>query len=363
LAALRLRDRDAIITKEGLIFRVFGYSHPPDAYVCDVEYVPSEIFESSNPKAFRSRGQKVFYKFYEDEGLKFVENNYPQYLIFHRMLNRRVAGVRNSDIFEVEKPEQKLRKLMKIEPKDELNVALQNVIKLTTKRSNLSTENFGVFGSILHDFYHPSFSDLDLIVYGRENAVRLRETLQELYEDERSLLKNEFESDKPVRGKRWRFQNYSSKEYVWHQRRKMIYSLFSDEKSGRIIKTEFEPVKEWKEINNEYDPETRISQKGWIKMFARLTEDSDALFIPSIYEIEPLDVLTGTEGANDVRRIVSYMEEFRMQARKDEKIYVEGNLEEVLAPQGSFYQITLTYCPRYYEQVLKVVSWTVTPAS
>jgi predicted nucleotidyltransferase len=356
LAALRLRDRDAIITKEGLIFRVFGYSHPPDAHICDVEYAPSEIFTSNNPKAFRSRGQNVFHKFYEDEGLKFVENNYPQYLIFHHMLHRKVAGVGNSDVFKVEKPEQKLGKLMKIEPKDELTAALQNVTKLVMKRSNLSTENFGVFGSILHDFYHPSFSDLDLIVYGRENAVRLRETLQELYEEERSLLKNEFENDEPIRGKRWRFQNYSCKEYVWHQRRKMIYALFTDEKSRRIIKTEFEPVKEWKEIRNEYDPKARISQKGWVKMLARVTEDHDTPFIPSVYGIEPLDILTGGEDAINIGRIVSYMEEFRIQAQRDEKVYVEGNLEEVLAPEDSFYQITLTYCPRYYEQVLKVVS-------
>ena len=136
----------------------------------------------------------------------------------------------------------------------------------------------------------------------------------------------------------------------------MIYALFNDEKSGRIIKTEFEPVKEWKEINNEFDSKTRISQKGWVKMFARVTEDDDASFIPSIYGIQPLDVLYGVKGVDEAIRIVSYMEEFRMQAWEDEKVYVEGNLEEVTSPKESFYQIALTYCPRYYTQVLKVVS-------
>ena len=52
--------------------------------------------------------------------------------------------------------------------------------------------------------------------------------------------------------------------------------------------------------------------------------------------------------------IFSYMEEFRQQAQKDETVIVEGNLEEVESPAGSFWQVTLTYCPRYYEQVLKV---------
>jgi len=355
LAALRLRDRDAIVTKEGLIFRVLGYSHPPDAYICDVEYAPSEIFRSNNPKAFRNLGQHVFYKFYEDEGLRFVEKSYPKYFIFHDMLCKSIVGINHSDIFRVSKPDKKLEEIVKTASRDELVAALHNVLEFATQCSDLSTENFGVFGSLLYGFYHPRFSDLDFIIYGGKNAVMLRETLEELYSDKYSPLKNEFESDEAIKGKHWRFRNYSPKEYIWHQNRKLIYALFSDENSGRIIKTEFEPVKDWKEINNEYDPKTRVSQIGWVRMFARITEDHDAIFIPSIYGIEPLKVLRGPKGSNDVERIISYVEEFRMQACRDEKVYVEGNLEEVTTSKGDFYQITLTYCPKYYEQVLKVV--------
>jgi hypothetical protein len=47
------------------------------------------------------------------------------------------------------------------------------------------------------------------------------------------------------------------------------------------------------------------------------------------------------------------MEEFRMQVFTDETIYVEGNLEQVIGNDSNFFQIVLTYCPRYYEQVLK----------
>ena len=43
MATLKLRDRDAIQTAEGLIFRVFGYSHPKDAYICDAEYASSKF--------------------------------------------------------------------------------------------------------------------------------------------------------------------------------------------------------------------------------------------------------------------------------------------------------------------------------
>ena len=353
MAPLKLRDRDAVITKEGLIFRVFGYAHPPNAYVCDAEYAPSAIFQSDNPKALRNKGDRVFYKFYEDEGWGFLQRNYSQYLIFHAMLQTKVVGVDQSGISEVRKPEEELAKLLAEESKDELVTATKSVLDLTFQSSSLSSKNFGVFGSMLHGFHNPKFSDIDLTVYGRRNIAKQLETLQESYASPDSLFRNEFETDESIRGKNWRFINYNSEEFLRHQRRKVIYALFNDKNSGRIIKAEFEPVKDWSEISNEYNPETRIVHKGWIKMVARITDDEDALFMPAVYGVEPLEVLNGPREAEDVKRIVSYLEEFRLQAKRDEQVYVEGNLEKVVASKGSYYQITLTYCPRYYEQVLK----------
>ena len=354
MAALKLRDRDAIITSEGLIFRVFGYSHPSNAYVCDAEYAPAKIFTSDNPKAFRNKRKHIFFKFYEDEGWKFVEKIFPQYMIFHEMLCKNVVGVKRQYALKVQKPNEKLKKLIKKRAQNELLSALQSILEFATEHSGLSMESFGVFGSLLHSFYHPKFSDVDLIIYGGENAARLCKALKEFYQDWHSPFRNEFESEEAIKEKQWRFQNYSPKEFIWHQQRKMIYALFDDVEGGRLIKTEFEPVKDWKEIVNEYHSETRIKQKGWVKLLAHVTEDKDALFIPSVYGIQPIEVLHGTKCAEEVARIVSYVEEFRLQAQKDEIVQVEGNLEEVTTPNGSFHQIALTYCPKYYEQVLKV---------
>lgn len=356
MAALRLRDRDTIITQEGLSFRVLGYSHPTNAYICNAEYAPAEVFESNNPKAFRSKGQHVFYKFYEDEGWKFIQHSFPQHTVFHQMLHKKVLGVSQSNIAKTRKPDEELTRLIEIRQKDELIKALQTVLEITTQSSDLSTKSFGVFGSMLHGFHHPRFSDIDLVIYGRKNAARLFETLQQLYKKHSSLLRNEFGTEESVKGKHWKFLNYSLEAYIWHQRRKIAYALFNDENSGRVTKTEFEPVKDWNEISNAYDPKATVKQIGWTKMLARVVDDQDALFIPSIYGIEPLKVLSGTRSALKARRIISYIEEFRMQAHKDETIYVEGNLEEVMTSKGKLHQITLTYCPRYYKQVLQVNS-------
>ena len=354
MASLRLRDRDAIITSEGLIFRVFGYTHPPEAYVCDAEYAPSTLFKSSNPKAYRTDGEKVFYKFYEDEGWRFVEEKFPQYMIPYEPIGRKVVGVRHSDMASVRKPEEALKRLIEKEPKDELVKALQKVLEATALSSGLPLEDFGVFGSLLQGFYHPRFSDIDIIVYGRKNLERIREVLQELYKDKGSHFSNEFDGSSSIRGKVWRFKNISPDEFVWHQRRKTIYGVFHDEASKRAIKFEFEPVKGWSEISNEYSQIWRITREGWVRAYLRIMDDSEAPFMPSIYHVETVKIVEGPR-VEDLRRVVSYLEEFRMQAWKGETVYAEGNLERVETQNGeSFHQITLTYGPRYYEQVLKV---------
>jgi len=352
LCSLRLRDRDAIITADNIIFRVYGYFHPSDAYVCDPEYASATIYRSMNPRAPRGKRMPLYYKFYADEGLQFVRENYPRYTIFYEPLREQFVGVPRAYVAKTRKPDKEFRRLIEKQPRDGLLKALHKVYSLVASRSGLSEKDFGVFGSLLHDFYHPKFSDLDLIVYSRKKLRRLCETLEDFYREEGSL-RNEFESEKAVEGKLWKFVNYSPKEYVWHQQRKMIYALFKDAEWERIIKTEFEPVKDWKEICNEYNSNTRVTKRGWIKTVARITDDQDAPFIPSIYKIEPIKILEGPKVEN-VQRILSYVEEFRMQAEKDELVYVEGNLEKVITPTRTFHQITLTYCPRYYEQVLKV---------
>ncbi len=356
MAHLKLRDRDAIQSAEGFIFRVFGYSHPPNAYICDAEYASSKIFHSTDPRAPREGRSELFYKFYNDEGMKLVAKTYPQYLISHEMLGLKIVGVPQNLIAQARQPQPRLQELLKAGPTDPLLAAMERVLGIATSKSGVSPQSFGVFGSMLHGFHHPKYSDIDFTIYGKTENRKICQTMAQLYADKNSGLSNEFASDDTMKGKTWRFKNFTIPDFVWHQRRKFIYGLYDDRKSsGRVIKAEFEPIKDWHEIKNEYDPQTRINQKGWVKLKARVTADDDGPFIPSVYGIEPLEVLNGPREALKVKRVFSYMEEFRQQIQRDETIIVEGNLEEAASPNGSFMQVTLTYCPRYYEQVLRAL--------
>ncbi|MDR0372576.1 MAG: nucleotidyltransferase domain-containing protein [Nitrososphaerota archaeon] len=356
MANLKLRDRDAIQTEEGIIFRVFGYSRPKTSYICDAEYASSKIFSSTDPRAPREGRNELFYKFYNDEGLKLISKKYPQYLVNHEMLGLKIVGVPENLITKVQQPQPRLQELSEKGPSDQLLAAMERVLDIVSSKSGVVKGSFGVFGSMLHGFHHPRYSDIDFTIYGKVENQKIVQTMAQLYADSSSGLSNEFASEDVMAGKRWLFKDFTVQDFVWHQHRKMIYGLYDDRpNSGRVIKAEFEPVRAWNEIRNEYDSEACIAHRGWVRIKARVISDDDAPFIPSVYGIEPLEVLSGPKEAIEAVRVFSYMEEFRQQVQRDEIIIVEGGLEEVSSPSGNYLQVTLTYCPRYYEQVLKAL--------
>ena len=354
MASRMLRDRDAITSREGLIFRVYGYWHPQRSYVCDLEYAPSTIYRSLDPRAIREGESTTYFKFYEHEVFSFIENHFPQYRIHYEPIQELLVGIDRDDIAYVSYPHEKLPILLSKEPKDELIQTLDEVLDTITSRSSLRAKNFGVFGSLLHDFYHPKYSDIDLTIIGRKELCELLKVLKVIQNEENTIIVNEFGELSRWSKRNWKFKELTLNEYAWFQKRKLIYNVYIGEAACRPIKIEFEPVKEQREIINEYDNEMRIHRLGMVKAHGTVINDDDGPYMPAIYGVE-LSAIPGSR-VGDVRRIVSYVEEFRMQVSEGEQIQVVGNLERVSTPEETFYQIVLTYCPQYYNQVLKIIS-------
>ncbi|MGQ9721387.1 MAG: hypothetical protein ACUVXA_08705 [Candidatus Jordarchaeum sp.] len=353
---LKVRDKDAPVSPEGIIFRVYGYNHPPNACICDVEYAPETIYQAPEPKAVRNGFPLKYYKFYADGGLRFVQEKCYQYQIFYEPLQRLLVGIREDQMAELRRPNLKLAEILGKEPKDNLMKALRKVLDLIFYHSRLKPSDFGVFGSLLHGFYNLKYSDLDYIIYGREKVRELVDVLNDFYSDRDGVLKNEFDFfDERAEQKNWRFENYTLKEYAWYEKRKFIYAVHDSKELERRVKIEFEPVRAWNEIENEYHPDTRITNVGWIRAKAIIKDDKNSFFMPAIYPIDVLEFLKG-DRVDNIERIVNYVEEYKMQVRKDEEVLVEGMLEMVQTPKKTFHQITLTHIPgkKYYQQVLKI---------
>jgi len=353
---LRLRDRDSPVTDEGIILRVYGYSHPLNAAICDAEYASERIYHSDNTRALRKdrKSQSIYYKFYSDEGLQFIKNNYSQYQIYYKPLQKWMVGIRKEQIAELRRPEEKLQQLIIGEEKDMLINSGIDVLDMIFERSSLRSSDFGIFGSILHGFHHISYSDLDFVIYGRKSLNTLLSLLADFYSERGSSLRNEFETPpKAGSSSHWMFKDYSAEEYVWHEKRKLIWAIYNSKSLGRRIKVEFEPIRNWNEIKKE--PKSLLIEKaGWIRCIASVLTEDESYYMPSIYPIKVEEFVSGTKVENIIQTI-SYVEEFRMQAKAGERVLIEGNLERVTFPKGSFHQITLTYGPRYHDQVIKVL--------
>ena len=348
---MRFRDRDAPVTPEGLIFRTYGYDHPPDSCYCDLEYASESIYTTDNPKAIRT-GFTNYYKFYLDGGLKFAMEREPPYVLFHEPMGVEMVGVKAEQLSRVMRPDERLKKLLE-EENDPLVETARDVLDLVLERSSLRLCDFGVFGSLAHGFHHPHYSDVDLIIYGVEQLKELRSTLVELYRE--GSMMNEFETWTPADPpQHWNFIEYEKTEYGGYQRRKLIYARFVSSKLGRKVNVEFEPVRRWDEIRNEYPITERIEQIGRVEAVGEVLSDDEGGFMPSVYPVELHEVSCDVDPGS-ISRVISYVKEYRLQLMEGEMAQIEGNLERVITEDGEFHQITLSYGPDYFGQVLKAL--------
>jgi predicted nucleotidyltransferase len=348
---LRFRDRDSPVTPDGLIFRTFGYDHPKESCFCDLEYASEDVYETDDPKALRDGLPTKYYKFYLDGGLKFASCRIPPYKILHSPLGRMMVGVRAEQLSSVTRPDERLKELLDSEG-DPLIEAAREVIDTIVDASNLAIRDFGVFGSLAHGFHNPNYSDIDLVVYGIRELEELRSTLVNLYEE--GALRNEFDrwtpSDPPHH---WNFTEYSKEEYGIYQRRKLIFATYNSEGLGRPVNVELEPVRRWEEIQDEYEETERIEELGRVEATGEVISGDEGGFLPSIYPVR-LNKINRDMDAREVVRVVSFVREFRLQFEGWEKAIIRGNLERVTLRNEEFHQITLSYSPGYFDQVLKV---------
>lgn len=349
---MRFRDRDAPVTPTGLVFRTLGYDHPANSCFCDLEYASEKVYRTDDPKALRDGLPTKYYKFYLDGGLKFALSQEPPYRILHRPLNRMMVGVTAEQLSHIIRPGERLKELMATNG-DPLIEATREVLELVTDRSDLEPSDFGVFGSLAHGFHNPRYSDIDLVIFGMDELKELRMTLEGLYDE--GLLGNEFQDWTPEDPpNHWNFTNYSKEEYGQSQRRKLIFAKYDSEGLGREVNVEFEPVRKWDEIDNEYEKTEGIEELGRVQAIGEILSGDEGGFMPSIYPVE-LKELDANVDPDQIRRVVSYVKEFRLQLEAGERVLIRGNLERVETKDEWFHQITLSYGPNYFDQMLKII--------
>lgn len=75
-------------------------------------------------------------------------------------------------------PEQRLQEILDA-PRDPLEEEVRAFVYEIIACTGIRGEDLGVTGSILLGIHNPGFSDIDLLVYGLENALKVRAALKE----------------------------------------------------------------------------------------------------------------------------------------------------------------------------------------
>ncbi|MBS7288585.1 MAG: hypothetical protein KIH01_07550 [Candidatus Freyarchaeota archaeon] len=321
------RDRDFLKTSEGFFFCVVGYEHPPDRVLAYLKYVPS----SSGKWGSTARFHRVLVR-YDAASVAdtfSILERYPKYLFYSEVYGVTFSAVPKNEIVEKYYPEVKVASLLVKRELDSLQSKAISLIQLLSSESGVLVEKFGVTGSILIDIHNPSFSDIDLTVYGKENALNVKEALLNL----RGRAVTPFMGDA---AEEW----IRKKEGVFQLSRRQAQEILKRKWNiGFYDGTRFSihPVKDDAEIKEVYG-ERVYRSLGFCTIKATVASCSDALFLPCRYEVEDVVFLEG-KPIEGVREVVSYEGLFCDILEEGEKITVHGKLERVEGKGGDHYRV------------------------
>ncbi|MHA1431266.1 MAG: hypothetical protein ACTSRV_12865 [Candidatus Freyarchaeota archaeon] len=333
------RDRDYIRTVEDLFFCVVGYTHPPDRIIAYLKYMPIAYLKympSPEGKWGHTQRFQRMLKQYDAksvaEGFELLEEKYPKYLYHDPVNNITFSAVPLESIAERYYPEEKVEELTKKKNLDPLEKKAVSLIKTISNESHVPIEKYGITGSILINIHNPEFSDIDLTVYGKENALATKDAVLNLKKEKVLGSFQGKEAEEWIKRKEGTFQLNIEQAKLLLERKWNI---------GFYEGTRFSihPIKEDQEIKEKYGHE-KYRSKGLILIEARVESADEALYLPCKYKVKDVKILEGEEAEN-ITEVVSYEGIFCHFAEKGEKIRVGGKLEEVTPKSGKKYHRVL----------------------
>jgi predicted nucleotidyltransferase len=210
--------------------------------------------------------------------------------------------------------------------------ALQ-LVNLISELSGVSTEKFGISGSLLVDLSKTS-SDIDIIVYGINNTDLVYETLRQLMSNKNNLIKAyDLNGLKKLYAFRVNDSFSNFEEFLVHERRKMFQGTF---KRRDFF---FRFVKDWDEIKEKYGDFT-YAPMGQAKIEGVIVDDSERLLTPCTYLIDDVRFLEG-RNVSSVKEVISFRGRFCDQARNGERFFASGKLEKVSLKTETYHRLLL----------------------
>lgn len=318
----KAKDRDFVQTLEDLFFCIVGYQHPKDRYTAYLKYVPSASGKWGTQQHYR-RVIPYYAATSVIDTFGFLRENYPKYLFQCPVRNIEFSSVPKEDVKAYFCPEKKLRELSRKSDLDSLEEKAVELVESLVDESGVNWKSLGITGSILIDIHNPTFSDIDLTVYGQENAIRVKEVVQELIR----TSKSGFGGFDEVVTSQWRDRKID----VFPLNSTQVKLILNRRWNVGVFKgTRFSvhPTRADKEILEEYGDKL-YTGKEVVEIRAKVSDNSDAVFNPCHYRITNVEVMEGPQ-LKDIIEVISYEGVFCDIAHNGETIVAKGKLEEVL---------------------------------
>ncbi|HBE69429.1 MAG TPA: hypothetical protein DDW52_14890, partial [Planctomycetaceae bacterium] len=188
------------------------------------------------------------------------------------------------------------------------DISLQRLLALLddwlTGPANAEQPSVGITGSRLIGASNPN-SDADIVVYGVDQMLLLREWVRESLAcgDIRALDEEQWRATFARRGTSLEFD-----EYLWHERRK--YNKFTADRMRVDVSCVAQPPASWKQVGQKL---------ALIQASALVVDASQAFATPAEYSVEH----------ERFSKVVAYTATFVGQATAGERIEVQGWLEQL----------------------------------
>jgi predicted nucleotidyltransferase len=328
------RDRDYLITPEGFIFTVIGNLHPVERVIAYLKYIPDERGKWGLGRSRYRRALATYNVPSVMDSMDFLREKAPQYVFESSVDGISLPAVPIDRVAAHLCPETRLLALQNSKSRDGLESKALRLARLISGEAGVPTDYIGLTGSILARVHNPAFSDIDLIVYGFDNALRVRAFLGELEDSPSSVIRRLAGASK----EKWIGERLKSTPLT----RQDIMALFARKWNiGSFEGTEFSvhAVHTEIEVRGHYGDE-RYTSLGIIDATAEIEGVKESMFMPAVFQVEHAD-LKDNQVASTPDRIVSYEGLYADVAAEGETVSCRGKLERVISSSGISHRILI----------------------
>ncbi len=313
----RPKDRDFVETSEAFFFCLVGYLHPPDRYTAYLKYTPAEAGRWARG-AVRFRRELEYYHVRNiAKTLDFLRTRHARYISFDPVRNLSFSFVPREAVTFYYRPEERLQAILAA-PADPLEKDVEALVSLLAGAGGPRPEAFGITGSILLRIHDPSFSDIDLLVYGRDATAKARAAL--------SVLEGgAIEPVAPDRLSWWRAETagrfgLAPADVAHLEARRWNYFQFHN----RYVS--IHPTRRDEEIQEAYG-QHRYRAVGVATIEATVADAADSIFHPACYALADVTIREG--GQWPIMGLVSYEGLYCQAADPGDRIVASGVIEQV----------------------------------